>query len=293
MVDKNRCLEGRSAIITGGSRGLGKEIALTFIENGASVTICARNERELFECKKEILDSFPGLQKDRLTAVRADVSVMDDVKHVVSEAFSHYGRIDILINNAGIHGAKGRFDKVDIELWKSAFDTNLYGTVYFMREVFPYMKDQKFGRIINISGGGATAPRPFFSGYGVSKTAVVRLTETVAAEWKEFGISINAISPGAMNTALCDDIISGGEALGKEYLDALRRKEEGGDSLTLPAQLCLFLSSEKSDGITGRLLSAKWDKWDELPDELNEFMESDVYTLRRITARDRGYAWDK
>jgi 3-oxoacyl-[acyl-carrier protein] reductase len=157
----------------------------------------------------------------------------------------------------------------------------------------PHFKGRRAGKIIALSGGGATKPMPFFSAYAATKAAVVRFVETLAAEVAEFGIDCNTVAPGALNTRLLAEVLAAGpEKVGGDFYKAsLRQKETGGDSLETAARLCVFLASPQSDGITGRLLSARWDPWADLPRWREELRRSDVYTLRRIVPEDRGLKW--
>ncbi len=285
-------LDHKAAVITGGSMGLGKTILQRFIEEGADVVICARNPQALMETKDETR-GWLIRENQRIIAVKADISIEAEANMVVKTCVDTLGKIDILVNNAGVHGAKGEFDLVDLDEWKQAIEVNLYGTVHMIRAAAPYMKAQNYGKIISISGGGATGARPYFSAYAASKTAIVRLTETIAKEWEDYNISINAIAPGAMNTRLLEDILSAGEEIGSEYESALKRKENGGEPTDTGAKLCVFLASEKSDGLSGRLISAVWDNWETLDSHVTEVSGSDIYTLRRIISKDRGYDWEK
>jgi 3-oxoacyl-[acyl-carrier protein] reductase len=166
---------------------------------------------------------------------------------------------------------------------------NLFGTVLMCRAVIPLLRRRGFGKIVNLSGGGATAPLPFLSAYAASKAAVVRLTETLAHELKDARIDVNALAPGALNTRLLDEVLAAGpEKIGAEFhRRALRQRDEGGAPLDKGAELCVFLASAESDGISGRLLSALWDDWRALPARREELERSDVYTLRRIVPADR------
>lgn len=284
-------LEKKAAVITGGSQGLGRRIAERYLEEGARVAICARNEKELRQAERE-LSALAGAA-GRVIAVRADVAIEEEVANVVKACAETFGSIDILVNNAGIHGAKGEIDQVDLTEWKSAIEVNLYGTIHMIRAAVPYMKKQGGGRIINLAGGGATGPRPYFSAYAASKVAIVRLTENFAKELAPYGIALNAVSPGAMNTRLLDDILSAGETIGAEYEKAKQQKERGGEPMDTGAGLCVYLASAESDGISGRLISAVWDNWQEFEEHKKELADSDIYTLRRIVSRDRGMDWEK
>ena len=134
-------------------------------------------------------------------------------------------------------------------------------------------------------------PLPFFSAYAASKAALVRLTETFAEELKEARVDVNAIAPGALNTRLLDEVLAAGpQREGQDfYRRSLQQKQEGGAPLERGAELAVFLASPRSDGLSGRLISAVWDDWAALPGQKERLMASDVYTLRRIVPRDRGW----
>ena len=140
---------------------------------------------------------------------------------------------------------------------------------------------------------GATGPRPNFTDYGVSKAAIVRLCETLAQEWAGQPIDINAIAPGAINTKMTEELLTLGAAVvgQKEYAQAQKQTQAGGQSLEKVTGLVNFLLSPQSDGITGRLLSAQWDAWSSLPAHREDLARSDIYTLRRIVPEDRGQTW--
>jgi predicted dehydrogenase len=153
------------------------------------------------------------------------------------------------------------------------------------------MRESGGGSIINISGGGATSPRENFSSYATSKAAIVRFSETLAMETRGDGIRVNCIAPGAMKTSMLEEVIKKGNKVAgeKEYEIARKIIVEGGASMERVAELALFLASDESNGITGKLISAVWDNWKQWPEHLKELNESDVYTIRRIAGRDRGH----
>ncbi len=157
----------------------------------------------------------------------------------------------------------------------------------------PHLRAQNYGKIINLSGGGATAPLPRLSSYAASKAAVVRFTETLAEEARDNHIDVNAIAPGALNTRLLDQVLEAGpERVGQAFYErSLKQRDQGGAPLEKGAALAVFLASAGSDGITGRLLSAVWDNWAELPARQQHLAKSDIYTLRRIVPEDRGQKW--
>jgi len=283
-------LSGQSALITGASQGLGKQIAQHFVAAGASVVLLARQEHLLTQAV-ESLETFKVGPKQKVLALVADVSDSRAVDESVSAAIAQLGRIDILVNNAAIQGTIGRFDEVDWNEWVRVIQVNLLGTALLCRAVIPVMKAQGSGKIINLSGGGATGPRPRFSAYAASKAAVVRLTETLATELEEFKIDVNAIAPGTLNTQMLEEVLSAGPERAGEahYRSALQQRAEGGTSMKTAAELTVFLGSTDSDGITGRLISAVRDDCRNFPEYRERIQRSDVFTLRRIVPGDRGW----
>ena len=284
-------LTGLNAIVTGSNQGLGLEIATAFVREGAGVAICARDEAKLSAAAESLRAlAAPGA---RVQAQRCDVSNPAEVTRFVEEAIGALGSIQILVNNAGVYGPKGPSETVEFEEWKRALEINIHGVFLPARAIIPHLKAQGRGKIINLSGGGATAPLPFLSAYAASKAAVVRLTETLAEELRAHAIDVNAVAPGALNTRLLDEVLDAGpETVGAGFYEkALKQKESGGASLEVAASLCVWLASRESDGITGKLISAPWDPWKELAARRERLAKSDDYTLRRIVPEDRGEKW--
>ncbi len=285
-------LKGKNAIVTGSSQGLGKAIAEEFIKEGANVIICARDYKLLYKTHLELSKNLKEGQE--IYPISVDISNQFHVDNFYEQVTTHFNRIDILVNNAGIQGVKGLVDIEDYKEWVETININLLGTVYMCMKFLPMFKAQRYGKIINISGGGAAYPRPYFSSYATSKAAVVRFTETLAEELKEYNICCNCVAPGALNTRILDEVLtSGAKNIGEEYYKkALKQKSSGGDSLKNAAELCTYLASDKCDGLTGKLISAKWDKWkDDIPEHIEEIKNSDIYTLRRILPKDRNKKW--
>jgi len=285
-------LKGRTAVITGANQGLGEAIAMEFVKEGAAVFVCARDEDKLLAVREKLKGIADKNQK--ICAMVTDVSIEGDVKRLINTAVTELNHVDILVNNAGVYGPKGPIERIDASEWVKAIEINLCGVFFCCKHVIAHMKNNNYGKIINLSGGGATSPLPFISAYAASKAGVVRFTETLAEECKGFNIDVNSIAPGALNTRLLDEVISAGsEAVGVDFYEkALKQKKDGGVSPEIGAKLCVFLASADSDGITGRLISAKWDPWKSLPDHRQELIGSDIYTLRRIIPEDRGNKWD-
>jgi len=275
-------------VVTGASQGLGKAIAHEFVKEGAHIALCARDEKLIDVAVGELKTLKSAGQQ--IFGAPCDVSVEDDVEQFFGAVRSRLGPVNVLINNAGVYGPKGESEKVDFLEWTRAFEINLYGTFLSCRCAIREMKELRRGKIINLSGGGATAPLPRISAYGASKAAVVRLTETLAEELREFSIDVNAIAPGALNTRLLEEVLSAGpDAVGEEfYQKSLKQRESGGVPLEKAARLCIYLASEMSDGITGKLISAQWDPWENLQTFREQLANSDIYTLRRIVPEDRG-----
>ena len=272
-------LAGKAAIITGAGRGIGRAITLAFAQEGADVLVASRTLSEVAKTTEEAR----ALGRHAL-ALKVDVSNRDEVERMVAQALEEFGKLDILVNSAGIYGAIGPLVDNDPEKWVQTVRINLFGSFFCARAVLPVMIRQRRGKIINLSGGGATSPLPNFSAYAASKAAIVRLTETLAEEIKGFNIQVNAIAPGGVNTRLTDEILAAEAAAGEEMLARTRRqKETGGVPPERAAALAVFLASEESDGLSGRLISAVWDDWESMNGRIDQIMGSDLYTLRRVT----------
>ena len=284
-------LHGKVAIITGANQGFGLEIARNYANCGASIVLCARNSDLLIKAQRELTDGL--LTGQVIEAVPTDVSDSRSVDQLVSATLRRFGRIDILVNNAGIYGPMGPIEEVDWTHWIRAVETNLFGSILMSRAVLPTMKGQKKGKIIQLSGGGATNPMPNISAYAVSKAAIVRFAETLAEEVRDFNIDVNAIAPGALNTRMLDEVlVAGPEKVGQAFFErSVKQKGSGGAGFDHGAKLAVFLASDASNGITGKLISAVWDDWEHWPEHLDELSSSDAYTLRRIAGRDRGLLW--
>ncbi len=284
-------LIGRNALITGASRGFGRALAEKFVLEGASVVLCARGIDELNQLARELLDVVGPSQ--RVITVKADMSKVEDIRALVQTALRELSHIDILVNNAGVYGPKGKIEEIDWQEWVHAIEINFLGTVFACHSLLPHMKENGYGKIINLSGGGATAPLPRISAYAAAKAAVVRFTETLAGECLDAGINVNAVAPGALNTRLLEEILEAGPAkVGRAFYEkSLKQQQTGGTPLSRGVDLCVFLASSESDGITGRLISAVWDPWETLPRRCKELAAGDIYTLRRIVPEDRGKDW--
>ena len=286
-----RPLEGRTALITGANQGLGLAIARAYVTAGASVFMCARDAVLLEAARTEV--SALATDGQLVRAQVADVSRREDVEALAKAVLDVFPQLHILVNNAGIYGPMGLIEDVDWDAWARAIEINLFGSILVCRALLRHFKAHRYGKIVQLSGGGATNPLPRISAYAASKAAIVRFSETLAEEVRADGIDVNAIAPGALNTRLLDEVLAvGPERVGAQFYErSLKQKEQGGAPLDAGANLAVFLGSAASDGITGKLLSAMWDPWDRLGEHLGDLQRTDVYTLRRIVPADRGLPW--
>lgn len=273
-------LAGRAAVVTGAGRGIGRAVAESFAREGARVVAVARTRAELEQVVR-VIEGFGGTAAARVADVTDAAAARDAVRRCIDE----FGRLDVLVNAAGAHGPIGPAWEADVTAWTRAAGVNLFGTFHCCHAAIPGMVEAGGGRIINFSGGGATAPMPRFTAYAASKAAVVRLTETLAEELKALGVTVNAIAPGAVDTRLQDDVLAAGDRAGPEYerVRRMRASGEGGVPATLAAALAVFLASDAAGRLTGKLISAAhdgWDAWD--AERITALMERPWLTLRRL-----------
>ncbi len=273
-------LSRKVAIVTGAGRGIGEAISLAFGREGAHLMLAARTETEICAVAERVRSAGGDA-----SSISMDVTKPDEVRRLVETTVTRYGPPAILVNCAGIYGPIGPFWQVDPDEWFRAVQINLYGTFLCCQAVVPFMVNQGGGKIVNLSGGGATAPLARFSAYGSSKSAVVRLTETIAEEVKDLNIQVNAIAPGAVDTRLQDQVLAAGENAGEIYqrIKQLREEGKGGVPPELAANLAVFLASDDSGRLTGRLIAAPhdgWQDWDST--RIDELMSLPWLTLRRL-----------
>lgn len=284
-------LKGRYAVITGANQGLGRAIATAFVKAGASVLLTARNTELLDRVVEELKPKAAAGQQ--VIGMRGDVADEASCAAVMARARESFPELTALVNNAGVYGPMGPIETVDWDVWVQAIRINLLGTVMMCRQAIPWMRGRGYGKIVNLSGGGATAPLPNISAYAASKAAVVRITETFAEELREARVDVNSIAPGALNTRLLDQVLAAGpEKVGAKFYErSLKQRDSGGAPPERGAELAVWLASAESDGITGKLISAVWDPWETLAEHAADLKTSDVYTLRRIVPQDRGLGW--
>ncbi len=271
-------LENHVALITGAGRGIGQAIAIAFAREGADLALVARTGSELDETAQMIRAAG-----HRTITIMADVSQPADVERAVGQALEAFGHVDVLVNNAGVQPPIGPLWQNDADEWMRAVAVNLFGPMLCIKAVLPGMIERKCGKIINLSGGGATGPRPNFSAYAASKAALVRLTETLAVELASYNIQVNALAPGAINTRMLAQVLAAGELAGAELAPAQHRAQSGGTPVELAVRLAVFLASADSNRLTGKLIAAPhddWQTWDVA--RIAALNESPWYTLRRL-----------
>lgn len=271
-------------VLTGSSTGIGRALAERLLARGDQVWGLARSDQS----------DFSATHRGAFHSSRCDVADWTQVERAARKIAADWGSIDALVTCAGLQGEIGPALNVDAQRWSTTVRANLDGTYYPIRALAPHLVGRtRRAKIVCFSGGGAAKPRANFSAYGVAKTGVVRLVETIADESRDVALDINAIAPGAINTRLTDEVLTKGpDVVGAaEYAAAQKQKASGGGSLDKALGLVEWLLSPASDGITGRLIAAPWDPWPTLGSRAAELAGSDIYTLRRIVPEERGKAW--
>ncbi len=271
-------------VLTGSSTGIGRALAEHLLAGGHHVWGLARSDQS----------GFVAARNGAFKSSRCDVSQWAEVERAARDVGAAWPHVDGLIACAGLQGEIGRALAADAARWSATVRANLDGTFHALRAFDVLLaRAPRRAKVVCFSGGGATKPRARFSAYGVAKTAVVRLVETIAEEERGRPYDINAIAPGAINTRLTEEVIALGPAVVGEVEYAAAKKQQAGGSASLEKALGLvaWLLSPASDGISGRLLAAPWDPWPTLGPRANELAASDIYTLRRIVPEERGKKW--
>lgn len=284
-------LNGCHAVITGATGGLGSALARAFWAAGASVLLTARDAARL----QELADSLAPSERQTKSVHATDLAAPGAAVALAAHVERNFPSISVLVNNAAVLGPVGPAWENDRDDWAKAFHMNFFVPVQLCQILVPLLANAKGASIINISGGGATSPRANFTSYGAAKAALARFTETLAIEAAPLGIRVNSIAPGIMRTRMLEALVQhGAERSGTgEFSKAREVLEQGGTPPEAPARLAVLLASEESQGITGRLISAAWDPWLDLPHHAADLRDSDIYTLRRILPADRGLNWSK
>lgn len=276
-------------LITGSASGIGQFLARHFLGQGHHVWGIARRSQQA------LADECAAAQKS-FRFSQADIADWEQLSRCRQEIGAAWSHIDQLICCAGIQGPLGPAMSLAAEEWSRSVRINLDGTFYTIRAFYDLLLRHAAPRakIFCLSGGGSAAPRVNFTPYASAKAGVVRLVENLAREWAEQTIDINAIAPGAINTAMTEEVLALGPAVvgEKEFQAASKQKRAGGGSLLRLAAMLEHLASPQGDRISGRLISVPWDPWENSAKFRDELAESDVFTLRRIVPKDRGKHWD-
>lgn len=270
-------------VVTGSSSGIGRALAERLLARGHRVWGIARSDQSDFAAR------HPDFR-----ASRADVAAWPEIARVAADVGAAWPHVDGLVTAAGVQGEIGPALAADPARWSATVRANLDGTFFALR-AFAGLLGRAPGRrkIVCFSGGGATKPRARFSAYGVAKTGIVRLVETVAEEERGRPLDINALAPGAIATRLTDEVLALGPAVvgDADYAAAQKTKSESGPALDRALDCVEWLLSPASDGIGGRLIAAPWDPWPTLGQHTAELAAGDIFTLRRITPAERGKPW--
>ena len=278
-------LKNKIALITGGSRGIGFAIAKKYLLNGSSLILISRSKDELSKAH-DLLNAYKADSNQKIYSYNVDLSLLEEVKIFCEKHLTKY-KLDILVNCAGIVGEYGEIHIENINTFQKTFNVNLISPIILCSYISKDFKNEKYGKIINISGGGSTSQLPELNMYSLSKTSLVRYTENLSEQLKEYNVDVNALAPGAVMTDMNKKILeSDPNKVGKNYHKKLKELlSNGGADPDVAAELAVFLASRDSDGLSGKLISAVWDNWREL--DINKIMISDIYNLRRIVPSDR------
>lgn len=275
MADSKR-LDGSVALITGGGRGIGQAIARAYAAEGARLALAARTDAELQETAQSVRDQYGS---DVIT-VLTDVTDRAQVENAVAQTLQRYGVIDVLVNNAGNTGEIGPLWRLDPDRWANTISVHVLGTFYGCRAAIPAMLEQGSGRIVNMSGVGG----PNDTSYDAAKTAIVNLTENLSVELAGTGITVNAISPGSIHTRMWEEVRDMAYAAGDMamYEKGVQVTSGGGASIQRAAELAVLLGSDQCGNLSGRLIRAALDTFENIPAQVDAIMASDTYLLRRV-----------
>ena len=274
-------LVGRPCVVTGASRGIGRALAERLATLGAPLAVCARSAPAM----EEAAASLGALGAPAVLARALDVSDAAAVRDFASASERMLGPVYAVVNNAAVLGPVGRIDAVDVGAWRDALVTNVVGAVTVTHAFVGQLEARGGGRVVNLSGGGTGGPgvAARISAYTASKSAVVSLTETLAAELAPVGITVNAVAPGAQATGFGAAVFNAGpEVAGAALYDQTRRQQDAPDPIAPFLDLVSFLLSDEAGWLTGKLLSARWDPVDSLRARRAALESTSLLNLRRI-----------
>jgi len=275
VVHISQEFQNKSILITGGSRGIGKRLAIGFARLGARLALMARSRAELDLTHIEIEQNGGNALR-----IRGDVTDPEQMAVAVDRARVAYGGPpDILICAAGLPGPLQGFLQTSVKHWTEPLQVNLLGVVHACRAVLPGMVERRRGKILVVTCDGGVAPKLHFSSYATAKTAIVRFVEAIAQEVADHNVQINSFDPGPTYTSMTDEVIRAGDRLdSKVVAAAVEARRTGGTSTEQQMKLAEFLASEASNHVTGRLIHVD----DDLKKLRNAVLKPDAYTLRRV-----------
>jgi NAD(P)-dependent dehydrogenase (short-subunit alcohol dehydrogenase family) len=278
------------AIVTGASRGLGRRCARRLAAAGADLLLVARDSLALAKVADEAITRGGPI---RVSALGCDLTDRE-APEILRDAAERLGGADILVNNAAIQGPIGQAWEVSWRDFEAAFWLDFLVPVQLCRAFIPGMRAKGRGWIINFSGGGGTGPRPMFAAYGAAKTALVRFSETLAIEAAPYGIRVNAVAPGAFASQMSKAVLASEAEAGAAEVSAARSLLDQGDETSAEeaARLVTYLTLGAGRDITGKLISAVWDRWDALHRNPDVVAHKDVFTLRRVLPEERNLKLD-
>lgn len=272
-------LHGKTCVVTGAGRGIGRALAMDLAAHGARLAICARSETQL----REVGEALRQQHSTDVYEHALDVSDPGAVHAFAQAVGGRFGPADFVVNNAGMLGPVGRIDKIDLAAWHRTLAVNVGGIANVCAAFAPQMLEHGQGSIVNLSGGGTGGPNlpERISAYSASKAAVVALTEVLARELAP--VRVNAVAPGAIATTFMDEVFNQGrEGAGTELFETTDRQRAKPDSLDDFLALVGWLASDDSAWLSGRLLSARWDRIALLRDQHLQIERTSRFQLRRI-----------
>jgi 3-oxoacyl-[acyl-carrier protein] reductase len=252
-----------------GYRGLAETLIEHFSDKGHCLSVLVRNHQTL----PYLIEKHPNI-----LFVLGDIKSKADCNNWIEKTLQKWGRIDHVINNAAITGPCGKLESLNFEEIEETLQINFLSPIYLIQQLIPVFLKQQSGTVINLSGGGATAPRPHFGTYGASKCALVRFTESLALEYPM--MNFYSVAPGALKTPMMEGISkTPAEKIGKEQEEAIHRMKHGGDNPQNAAELIEWLCKNKPNALSGKLISAKWDNY---KTALQKNSKIPYWTLRRV-----------
>lgn len=285
MKFKKNYFEGKNIFITGANQGLGLSTALHFASLNSNLILCGRNKIK----NNKALKILKKVTSKEIIFENLDISNKKKFDFFFKKVEKKFKKIDILISNAGIYGPKGFSETLPWKDWKKTIDINLMGNIYVINKLIKHFKKNKWGKIIQISGGGAASSFPMFCPYSVSKAGIVRFIENISIEAKKYNVYANSIAPGPINTRMLNEVLKAGpKKVGIEFYNkSLSQLKSGGTDISKIVSLIHYLADKTGDGISGKLISVQWDNWKNFHKKKTILKNSDVGTLRRIAGRDR------